>query len=71
MTLRSKTPNLNNRMFSGLAAFMETERRAAYSVHTCHYYILALKHGVKYIYQTMPRMLTLWLDLGEHKERTK
>jgi hypothetical protein len=33
-------------------------------------YILALKYGVKYIYQTMPRMLTLWLDLGE-KEAAK
>ncbi|WVO13494.1 hypothetical protein L204_101114 [Cryptococcus depauperatus] len=39
--------------------------------HTCHYYALALKHGVKYIYQTMPRMLTLWLDIGEVKDGKK
>ncbi|OCF57218.1 hypothetical protein L486_04674 [Kwoniella mangroviensis CBS 10435] len=42
--------------------------RAAFHYHTCHSYSLALQHGVKYIYQTMPRMLTLWLDLGENKE---
>lgn len=27
---------------------------------------MALKFGVKYIYRTMPRLLTLWLDLGEN-----
>ena len=25
----------------------------------------ALIHGSKYIYQTLPRLLTLWMDLGE------
>lgn len=25
----------------------------------------ALAYGSKYIYQTMPRLLTLWLDMGE------
>ena len=39
--------------------------------HTCQNYVYALQHGVKYIYQTMPRMLTLWLDLGEHKDLKK
>ena len=34
-------------------------------------YIQALQHGIKYIYQTMPRMLTLWLDLGESKDLKK
>lgn len=31
----------------------------------CENYALSLRFGVKYIYRTMPRMLTLWLDLGE------
>ncbi|EJD53664.1 hypothetical protein AURDEDRAFT_53550 [Auricularia subglabra TFB-10046 SS5] len=30
-------------------------------------YALSLQYGSKNIYQTMPRMLTLWLDLGEEK----
>ncbi|KAI5778912.1 hypothetical protein EDC01DRAFT_672633 [Geopyxis carbonaria] len=28
-------------------------------------YLRAVAHGVKYIFQTIPRLLTLWLDLGE------
>jgi serine/threonine-protein kinase ATR len=28
----------------------------------------AMQHGNKYIYQAMPRMLTIWLDMGEHPE---
>ena len=43
-------------------------RRASFNYQTCHMYCQALQHGVKYIYQTMPRMLTLWLDLGESKD---
>ena len=39
--------------------------RATANYQTCLNYIQALHRGVKYIYQTMPRMLTLWLDLGE------
>ncbi|KAL7276740.1 serine/threonine-protein kinase M1 [Rhizina undulata] len=31
----------------------------------CICYIKALSRGTKYIFQTMPRLLTLWLDLGE------
>jgi serine/threonine-protein kinase ATR len=28
----------------------------------------SLLNGSKYLYQTLPRMLTLWLDLGERAE---
>lgn len=31
----------------------------------CQNYLRALAFGTKYIFQTMPRLLTLWLDLGE------
>lgn len=31
----------------------------------CQCYVRALAFGAKYIFQTMPRLLTLWLDLGE------
>ncbi|KAK7062299.1 Serine/threonine-protein kinase atr [Favolaschia claudopus] len=27
----------------------------------------AIKHGSKYVYQTVPRLLTIWLDLGEDR----
>ncbi|KAJ7893431.1 hypothetical protein B0H14DRAFT_2684894 [Mycena olivaceomarginata] len=27
----------------------------------------AMKHGSKYVYQTVPRLLTIWLDLGEDR----
>lgn len=28
----------------------------------------AIAHGDKYIYQTVPRLLTLWLDMGENRK---
>ncbi|KAJ3016848.1 serine/threonine-protein kinase M1, partial [Thoreauomyces humboldtii] len=31
----------------------------------CKHYGKALTFGTKYIYQTLPRLLTLWLDLGQ------
>jgi len=40
--------------------------RAQYHYHTVQNYLSALKFGVKYIYRTMPRLLTIWLDLGEN-----
>ncbi|GJJ07321.1 hypothetical protein Clacol_001522 [Clathrus columnatus] len=41
-----------------------------FSLWECNYqtikcYAKTLQIGSKYVYQTMPRMLTLWLDLGE------
>ncbi|KZW04164.1 hypothetical protein EXIGLDRAFT_758462 [Exidia glandulosa HHB12029] len=37
------------------------------NLQTVQNYASSLQYGSKYIYQTMPRMLTLWLDLGEEK----
>ncbi|KAI9105925.1 hypothetical protein DFS34DRAFT_36356 [Phlyctochytrium arcticum] len=31
----------------------------------CHQYSKALAYGAKYIYQTMPRLLTIWLSVGQ------
>jgi serine/threonine-protein kinase ATR len=28
-------------------------------------FVKALKYGSKYVYRTLPRLLTLWLDVGE------
>jgi serine/threonine-protein kinase ATR len=30
----------------------------------CHSYLTSLRHGNKYLYETLPRVLTLWLDFG-------
>ncbi|KZT62935.1 hypothetical protein CALCODRAFT_425546, partial [Calocera cornea HHB12733] len=35
--------------------------------NTCKAYGKALSYGSKYIYQTMPRMLSLWLDLADQE----
>lgn len=40
--------------------------RANANLFTCLNYIRALQCGVKYIYRTMPRLLTIWLDLAEY-----
>ncbi|KAJ9093722.1 hypothetical protein QFC21_006318 [Naganishia friedmannii] len=42
-----------------------TENIDSLRLKVCENYALSLRYGVKYIYRTMPRMLTLWLDLGE------
>lgn len=35
------------------------------NIHTVRYFSRAVKAGSKYIYQTVPRLLTIWLDMGE------
>lgn len=53
--------------YDGVAAKTLPHQRATTSYFTCHYYLQALQYGNKYIYRTMPRTLTIWLDLGELK----
>ncbi|KAJ7639483.1 hypothetical protein FB45DRAFT_977215 [Roridomyces roridus] len=38
------------------------------NLSTVKSYIRAIRHGSKYVYQTVPRLLTIWLDLGEDKQ---
>lgn len=38
-----------------------------YRTYTCKSFSQALTLGTKYIYQAMPRMLTIWLEIGEHE----
>lgn len=35
------------------------------NLFTIRSYVMALRLGSKYAYQTIPRLLTLWLDMGE------
>ena len=34
-------------------------------------YLRSLNHGTKYLYQTLPRILTLWLELGSQIDKTQ
>ncbi|SZF04158.1 unnamed protein product [Blumeria hordei] len=55
---------------------LETEKNLTSELQNEHYligemaklvienYLRSLSHGTKYIYQTLPRILTLWLELG-------
>lgn len=46
---------------------MNAERRGIrLHAHTVRNYARAVGLGSKYVYQAIPRMLTLWLDLGEN-----
>jgi hypothetical protein len=41
------------------------------NLNTIRFYSKAIKAGSKYVYQTVPRLLTLWLDLGEDDPELK
>ncbi|KZO97981.1 hypothetical protein CALVIDRAFT_50339 [Calocera viscosa TUFC12733] len=43
----------------------EKLKNSHFPFNTCKAYGKALSYGSKYIYQTMPRMLSLWLDLAD------
>lgn len=36
------------------------------NLHTVKCFAKAITHGSKYVYQTVPRLLTIWLDMGEN-----
>lgn len=38
------------------------------NLFTIRSYIMSLRLGSKYAYQTIPRLLTLWLDMGEDEK---
>ncbi|KAI0650476.1 hypothetical protein C8Q79DRAFT_901502 [Trametes meyenii] len=49
-------------------ALPENEKRTRglrMNLQTARSFTLAIKYGSKYIYQTLPRVLTIWLDLAE------
>ncbi|KAK4058120.1 hypothetical protein OIO90_000859 [Microbotryomycetes sp. JL221] len=43
------------------------ERELGFRYETVKHYSMCLALGTKYIYQAMPRMLTIWLELGDEK----
>ncbi|KAI5993676.1 hypothetical protein EDD15DRAFT_2388093 [Pisolithus albus] len=44
----------------------DDERGIRMNLHTVKEYSKAMMHGSKYVYQAIPRILTLWLDGGEN-----
>ncbi|BEJ16287.1 hypothetical protein CspHIS471_0508920 [Cutaneotrichosporon sp. HIS471] len=52
------------------ASEKDPAHKPVFNNFTCVNYFEALQRGVKYIYQTMPRLLTVWLDLAEAKKNT-
>ncbi|KAJ3103331.1 hypothetical protein HDU97_010236 [Phlyctochytrium planicorne] len=54
--------------------YTPTLKRTTLTVANAHYQICkhygrALTHGTRYIYQTLPRLLTLWLDTGTQQSK--
>lgn len=48
--------------------YLTTEFRGLkMSYYTVRCFTKAIKFGSKYVYQTVPRLLTLWLDAGEDR----
>lgn len=41
------------------------------ALKTVENYARALRYGTKYIYRTMPRMLTIWMDCAERPDLVK
>jgi hypothetical protein len=37
------------------------------NLYTVRFFAKAIKYGSKYVYQTVPRLLTIWLDLGDNR----
>ncbi|THH23186.1 hypothetical protein EUX98_g7993 [Antrodiella citrinella] len=54
--------------FKGLLPADQLVRGIRMNHNTIKCYGKSIRYGSKYIYQTVPRLLTLWLDLGEVKD---
>lgn len=54
--------------FKGLPPGDKLNRGLKMNLSTVRSYAKAIKVGSKYIYQTVPRILTIWLDLGEDQK---
>ena len=48
-----------------LTSCLCSERELPYRVETTKYYSQCLALGTKYIYQALPRMLTIWFEFGD------
>ncbi|KDR84098.1 hypothetical protein GALMADRAFT_219929 [Galerina marginata CBS 339.88] len=53
--------------FKTLPASEQVKRGLKMNVYTIRCFSKAIMHGSKFVYQTIPRILTIWLDLGEDR----
>ncbi|KAI0938155.1 hypothetical protein AcV7_003428 [Taiwanofungus camphoratus] len=53
--------------FKALPHNDQLNRGTRMNLQTVRCFIKATRYGSKYIYQTVPRLLTLWLDMGEDR----
>ncbi|KAF8076761.1 hypothetical protein FPV67DRAFT_1472577 [Lyophyllum atratum] len=53
--------------FKNLSHAEQGSRGMKMNLYTVRSFAKAIKFGSKYVYQTVPRLLTIWLDLGEDK----
>ncbi|KDQ64194.1 hypothetical protein JAAARDRAFT_117891 [Jaapia argillacea MUCL 33604] len=54
--------------FKALSTREHKSRGTKMILQTIKCFSRAIKHGSKYVYQTVPRLLTLWLDMGENND---
>ncbi|KAJ3474989.1 hypothetical protein NLI96_g12128 [Meripilus lineatus] len=57
--------------FKTLSPADQLNRGTKMNLQTVKSFSKAIRYGSKYIYQTVPRLLTLWLDMGEHPTTSK
>ncbi|KAF9462064.1 hypothetical protein BDZ94DRAFT_1283268 [Collybia nuda] len=53
--------------FKSLPRADQATRGMRMNLYTVRSFAKAIKFGSKYVYQTVPRLLTIWLDLGEER----
>ncbi|KAG6832347.1 hypothetical protein H0H87_001811 [Tephrocybe sp. NHM501043] len=53
--------------FKNLSVVDQAKRGIKMNLYTVRSFAKAIKFGSKYVYQTVPRLLTIWLDLGDDK----
>ncbi|KAA1466566.1 hypothetical protein DENSPDRAFT_811680 [Dentipellis sp. KUC8613] len=57
--------------YKNLPAKDQKHRGMRMNVSTVRCFAKSMRNGSKYIYQTVPRMLTIWLDMGEDRTNSK
>ncbi|KAJ6486408.1 hypothetical protein C8R47DRAFT_1216527 [Mycena vitilis] len=57
----------HDQCYKNLSATDKAHRGIRMNASTIKSYSRAIKFGSKYVYQTVPRLLTIWLDLGEDR----
>ncbi|KAI0751060.1 hypothetical protein C8Q80DRAFT_1099585 [Daedaleopsis nitida] len=57
--------------YKALSPDEKKQRGMRMNLQTVRAFTRAIRYGSKYIYQTLPRVLTIWLDIAEDEERAR